>query len=122
MAHSQADDGRFAIIFNRLRISLNRIKGDVCPDRVQDQNEKEKALTLHKSSLKFLGQELLRGLMSPLLTTPTWSPESGCWLSGVSCSHCPGPHMAVWKGAGDMAGVTSEEVSGQRAWSKQSFR
>lgn len=52
MAHSQADDGRFAIIFNRLRISLNRIRGDVCPDRVQGQREKENALFLHKSSLK----------------------------------------------------------------------
>lgn len=120
LACSQDDDGRFAIIFTRLRISLNRIKMDMWPDRVPGQSEKENTLTPHKSSLKLLGQEFLHGLMSPLLTTPTWSPGRGCWLSGVSCSRCLGPHMAVWEGAGGMVGVTSE-LPNQRAWSKQPF-
>lgn len=93
LACSQADDRRFAIIFNRLRISLNRIKMDMWPDRVPGQSVKENTLTPHKSSLKLLGQEFLHGLMSPLLTTPTWSPGRGCWLSGSAVPAAPVP---IW--------------------------
>lgn len=80
----------------------------MCPDRVQGQSKKENALTLHKIPLKLSGL-LLHGLMLSML-----SAERGCWLSGVSRSCCPGPLVALWKGVGDMVGVTSEEVSNQR--------
>lgn len=93
LACSQADDGRFAIIFNRLRISLNRIKMDMWPDRVPGQSEKENTLTPHKSSLKLLGQEFLHGLMSPLWQHPCGPLEEGAGSQGSAVPAAPVP---IW--------------------------